>query len=153
MERTLVLLKPSTVMRGLIGEVTSRFEKKGLRIAGMKMLQLNDEILNEHYAHLVDRPFFPWLTASMKSAPVIAMCVEGNSAVTVVRNIVGATNGRKAAPGTIRGDLSMSGQENIIHASDSIETAEIEMKRFFREGEIFEYPDPLHDYFYAPDGD
>ena len=139
MEKTLILLKPCTVQRRLIGEVINRIERKGLR--------------NEHYAHLVDRPFFPWLTASMKSAPVIAMCVEGNSAVTVVRNIVGATNGRKAAPGTIRGDLSMSGQENIIHASDSIETAEIEMKRFFREGEIFEYPDPLHDYFYAPDGD
>lgn len=153
MERTLLLLKPCTVQRRLIGEVINRIERKGLRIVGLKMMQLDDAILNEHYAHLVDRPFFPWLTASMKSAPVIAMCVEGNSAVTVVRNIVGATNGRKAAPGTIRGDLSMSGQENIIHASDSIETAEIEMKRFFREGEIFEYPDPLHDYFYAPDGD
>ena len=153
MEKTLILLKPCTVQRRLIGEVINRIERKGLRIVGLKMMQLDDAILNEHYAHLVDRPFFPWLTASMKSAPVIAMCVEGNSAVTVVRNIVGATNGRKAAPGTIRGDFSMSGQENIIHASDSIETAEIEMKRFFREGEIFEYPDPLHDYFYAPDGD
>lgn len=153
MEKTLILLKPCTVQRRLIGEVINRIERKGLRIVGLKMMQLDDAILNEHYAHLVDRPFFPWLTASMKSAPVIAMCVEGNSAVTVVRNIVGATNGRKADPGTIRGDLSMSGQENIIHASDSIETAEIEMKRFFREGEIFEYPDPLHDYFYAPDGD
>ena len=131
MEKTLILLKPCTVQRRLIGEVINRIERKGLRIVGLKMMQLNDAILNEHYAHLVDRPFFPWLTASMKSAPVIAMCVEGNSAVTVVRNIVGATNGRKAAPGTI----------------------EIEMKRFFREGEIFEYPDPLHDYFYAPDGD
>lgn len=89
----------------------------------------------------------------MKSAPVVAMCVEGNSAVTVVRNIVGATNGRKAAPGTIRGDYSMSGQENIIHASDSPETAAIETERFFRKEEIFEYPDPLHDYMYAPDGD
>ena len=153
MEKTLILLKPCTVQRRLIGEVINRLERKGLRIVGMKMMQLDDAILAEHYAHLTERPFYPWLTASMKSAPVVAMCVEGNSAITVVRNIVGATNGRKAAPGTIRGDYSMSGQENIIHASDSPETAEIEMKRFFREDEIFEYPDPLHDYFYAPDGD
>ena len=110
MEKTLILLKPCTVQRRLIGEVINRLERKGLRIVGLKMMQLDDAILNEHYAHLVDRPFFPWLTASMKSAPVVAMCVEGNSAVTVVRNIVGATNGRKAAPGTIRGDYSMSGQ-------------------------------------------
>lgn len=153
MEKTLILLKPCTVQRRLIGEVINRIERKGLRIVGLKMMQLDDAILNEHYAHLTERPFFPWLVSSMKSAPVVAMCVEGNSAVTVVRNIVGATNGRKATPGTIRGDYSMSGQENIIHASDSIESAEIEMKRFFREGEIFEYPDPLHDFMYAPDGD
>ena len=89
----------------------------------------------------------------MKSAPVVAMCVEGNSAVKVVRDLVGATNGRKAAPGTIRGDYSMSGQENIIHASDSVETAEVEMRRFFRKEEIFDYPDPLHAWLYAPDGD
>ena len=153
MERTLLLLKPCTVQRRLIGEVINRIERKGLRIVGMKMMQLDDKILNEHYAHLTERPFFPWLIASKKSAPVVAMCVEGNSAVTVVRNIVGATNGRKAAPGTIRGDYSMSGQENIIHASDSPETAAIEMERFFRKEEIFDYPDPLHDYMYAPDGD
>ena len=141
MEKTLILLKPCTVQRRLIGEVIHRLERKGLRILG------------EHYAHLKDRPFFPWLTASMKSAPVVAMCVEGNSAVKVVRDLVGATNGRKAAPGTIRGDYSMSGQENIIHASDSVETAEVEMRRFFRKEEIFDYPDPLHAWLYAPDGD
>ena len=153
MEKTLILLKPCTVQRRLIGEVINRLERKGLRIVGMKMMQLDDEILAEHYAHLTSRPFYPWLTASMKSAPVVAVCVEGNSAVSVVRNIVGATNGRKAEPGTIRGDYSMSGQENIIHASDSPETAAVEIKRFFREGEIFNYPDPLHDWLYAPDGD
>ncbi len=153
MEKTLILLKPCTVQRRLVGEVINRLERKGLRIVGLKMMQLGDDILNEHYAHLRERPFFPWLIASMKSAPVVAMCVEGNSAVKVVRDIVGATNGRKAAPGTIRGDYSMSGQENIIHASDSVETAEIEMRRFFAEGEIFDYPDPLHNWLYAPDGD
>ncbi|MBQ5621125.1 MAG: nucleoside-diphosphate kinase, partial [Bacteroidaceae bacterium] len=110
MERTLVLLKPSTVMRSLIGEVTSRFEKKGLRIAGMKMLQLNDEILNEHYAHLVGKPFFPALKASMMQTPVIAICLEGVDAIEVVRFITGYTNGRKADPGTIRGDYCMSNQ-------------------------------------------
>lgn len=144
MEKTLILLKPCTVQRRLVGEVINRLERKGLRIVGLKMMQLGDDILNEHYAHLRERPFFPWLIASMKSAPVVAICVEGNSAVKVVRDIVGATNGRKAAPGTIRGDYSMSGQENIIHASDSVETAEIEMRRFFAEGEIFDYADPLH---------
>ncbi len=153
MEKTLILLKPCTVQRRLVGEVITRLERKGLRIVGLKMMQLGDDILNEHYAHLRERPFFPWLTASMKSAPVVAMCVEGNSAVKVVRDIVGATNGRKAAPGTIRGDFSMSGQENIIHASDSVETAAVEMRRFFAEGEIFDYADPLHDWLYAPDGD
>ena len=153
MEKTLILLKPCTVQRRLIGEVINRLERKGLRIIGMKMMQLDDAILAEHYAHLTERPFYPWLTASMKAAPVVAMCVEGNSAISVVRNIVGATNGRKAAPGTIRGDYSMSGQENIIHASDSPETAAIEIKRFFHEDEIFTYPDPLHDSLYAPDGD
>lgn len=153
MEKTLILLKPCTVQRRLVGEVINRLERKGLRIVGLKMMQLGDDILNEHYGHLRERPFFPWLIASMKSAPVVAMCVEGNSAVKVVRDIVGATNGRKAAPGTIRGDYSMSGQENIIHASDSVETAEIEMRRFFAEGEIFEYADPLHNWLYAPDGD
>ncbi len=153
MEKTLILLKPCTVQRRLVGEVINRLERKGLRIVGLKMMQLGDDILNEHYAHLRERPFFPWLIASMKSAPVVAICVEGNSAVKVVRDIVGATNGRKAAPGTIRGDYSMSGQENIIHASDSVETAEIEMRRFFAEGEIFDYADPLHNWLYAPDGD
>ena len=153
MEKTLILLKPCTVQRRLIGEVINRIERKGLRIVGLKMMQLDDRLLGEHYAHLTERPFFPWLVASMKSAPVVAMCVEGNSAVSVVRSIVGATNGRKAAPGTIRGDYSMSGQENIIHASDSVETALVEIRRFFGDGEIFSYPDPLHDYLYAPDGD
>ena len=149
MEKTLILLKPCTVQRRLIGEVINRIERKGLRIVGLKMMQLDDAILNEHYAHLTERPFFPWLVASMKSAPVVAMCVEGNSAVTVVRNIVGATNGRKAAPGTIRGDYSMSGQQNIVHASDSVENAEIELKRFFRDDEIFDYKPATIDALYG----
>jgi nucleoside-diphosphate kinase len=101
MERTLVLLKPSTVQRALIGEIISRFEKKVLRIAGMKMLQLDDKILEEHYAHLVKKPFFPSLKASMKKTPVVAMCLEGVDAIAVVRYITGYTNRRKADAGTI----------------------------------------------------
>lgn len=152
MEKTLILLKPCTVQRGLIGEVIHRFERKGLRIKGLKMMQLDENILNEHYAHLADRPFFQWVKDAMMATPVVAMCVEGTDAVEVVRNITGATNGRKAAPGTIRGDYAMSGQENIVHASDSKENAEIELHRFFKEEEIFDYPYPLRDFFYSPDG-
>ncbi len=152
MEKTLILLKPCTVQRRLIGEIINRFERKGLRIVGLKMMQLDDNLLCEHYAHLKERPFFPFVLDSMKAAPVIAMCVEGCEAIDVVRNITGATNGRKAAPGTIRGDYSMSGQENIVHASDSPETAAIEIKRFFKPEELFEYADPLTSFFYSPDG-
>lgn len=152
MEKTLILLKPCTVQRGLIGEVIHRFERKGLRIKGLKMMQLDENILNEHYAHLADRPFFQWVKDAMMATPVVAMCVEGTDAVEVVRNITGATNGRKAAPGTIRGDYAMSGQENIVHASDSKENAEIELRRFFKEEEILDYPYPLRDFFYSPDG-
>lgn len=139
MEQTLVILKPSAVERGLMGEVISRFEKKGLIISGMKMIQLTDAVLSEHYSHLVDRPFFPSLKRSMMSSPVVVMCFKGVDAVAVVRAMTGATNARNAAPGTIRGDFSMSGQQNIIHASDSVENAKIELDRFFKAEEIFDY--------------
>ena len=139
MERTFVILKPCTVQRGLIGEVINRFEKKGLKLVGMKMMQLNDAILAEHYAHLVDRPFFPGLKRSMMATPVIVCVWEGVGAIEVVRLMAGATNGRKALPGTIRGDYSMSGQMNIVHASDGPETAVAEIKRFFKDEELFSY--------------
>lgn len=139
MEKTLVILKPSCVQRALMGEVTSRFERKGLRLAGMKMVQLTDTILNEHYAHLKDRPFFQRVKDSMKTCPVIVQCWEGKNATKVVRHIIGTTNGREAAAGTIRGDFSVSSQENIVHASDSPESAKTELKRFFKDNEIFEY--------------
>ena len=151
MEATLVILKPSAIGRAIAGEVISRFEKKGLIIAGMKMMQLNDEILDEHYAHLKDRPFFPRIKASMMATPVVAMCVKGIDAVQVVRAMTGVTNGRKAAPGTIRGDYSMSGQENIVHASDSVENAQIELARFFKPEEMFEYRPTSFNYLYASD--
>jgi nucleoside-diphosphate kinase len=151
MEKTLVLLKPSCVQRQLIGEVVNRFERRGLRIAGMKMMQLSDDILREHYAHLADKPFFPTLAASMQASPVIALALEGIDAVQVVRAMTGATNGRAAAPGTIRGDYSMSNQQNIVHASDSPENALIELTRFFRPEEIFEYESGAKAYIYGAD--
>ncbi|MBQ1909668.1 MAG: nucleoside-diphosphate kinase [Bacteroidaceae bacterium] len=151
MERTLVLLKPSTVQRALIGEIISRFEKKGLRIAGMKMMQLDDKILEEHYAHLVEKPFFPSLKASMKKTPVVAMCLEGVDAIAVVRYLTGYTNGRKADAGTIRGDYCMSNQQNIVHASDSPTAAANELARFFRPEEIYDLRDLNMDRLYAVD--
>lgn len=151
MEKTLIILKPSTVQRGLVGEVIDRFQKKGLIIAGMKMMQLDEAILREHYAHLVDRPFFPSLLRSMMATPVIVMCLKGKDVVAVVRALTGATNSRNAAPGTIRGDFGMSGQENIIHASDSPENAEIEIKRFFRPDEVFDYNPVTITATYSPD--
>ncbi len=150
-ERTLVLLKPCTVQRALVGEIISRFEKKGLRIVGMKMMQLDEAILAEHYAHLASKPFFPILRDSMMATPVIALALEGIDAIEVVRQMAGATNGRKALPGTIRGDYSMSGQQNIVHASDGQETAAAELKRFFRDEEIFSYDISNILAFYAED--
>ena len=149
METTLVLLKPSCVQRQLIGEVINRFERRGLRISGLKMMQLSDEILREHYSHLVDRPFFPGLCASMQASPVVALAISGVDAVQVVRTMTGVTNGREAAPGTIRGDYSISNQQNIVHASDSTSNAEIELKRFFKEGEIFDYKAAMHGFIYG----
>lgn len=151
MEQTLVLIKPSGVMRCLSGEIISRFQHKGLIITGLKMMQLDEKILREHYAHLTDRPFFPDLMKSMMRAPIIAMCIKGVDAVRVVREMTGATNGRKAAIGTIRGDYCMSGQENIVHASDSVENALIEIDRFFAKSEIFDYTDDTFKYLYSPD--
>ena len=149
MEITLVLLKPSCVQRQLIGEIVHRFERRGLRIAGMKMMQLDEAILRDHYAHLVDRPFLPALAASMMASPIVAMAISGVEAVSVVRAMTGYTNGRVADPGTIRGDYSMSNQQNIVHASDSIENAAIELARFFRPEEIFEYESATLGFIYA----
>lgn len=151
MEKTLVLLKPSCVERALIGEVIGRIEKKGLVICGMKMMQLDETILREHYAHLVDKPFFPSIVASMTATPVVALCLKGIDVVRVFREMTGVTNGRKAAPGTLRGDFCMSGSLNIIHASDSVENAEIEIRRFFRPEEIFDYVPATWKAIYSPD--
>ena len=151
MEKTLIILKPSTIQRALIGKVLDRFQQKGLTVNGIKMMQLDEKILREHYAHLVDRPFFPMLLRSMMATPVIVACLSGKDAVAVVRAMTGATNSRVAAPGTIRGDFGMSGQENIIHASDSVENARIELARFFSPDEIFDYTPITTPAVYSPD--
>ncbi|OJU53447.1 MAG: nucleoside-diphosphate kinase [Bacteroidales bacterium 45-6] len=151
MEQTLVIIKPSAIQRGLIGDVITRFERKGLQIVGTKMIQLDNAILDEHYAHLVDRPFFQRIKDSMMSIPVIVLCLQGIDAVDVVRCLVGCTNGREAAAGTIRGDFSIAVQENIVHASDSREAASTEIARFFNENEIFNYKLWVHPNLYAND--
>lgn len=148
LERTLVILKPSAVQRGLIGEITTRFERKGLHLIGMKMMQLTDEILNEHYANLSERPFFQRVKNSMMASPVVVCCYEGVDAIQIVRSMTGATNGRVAIPGTIRGDYSVSSQENIIHTSDSPKAALEEIARFFKPEELFEYKSCAQSFLY-----
>ena len=151
MERTLVLIKPDGVQRGLVGEVTKRFEKKGLKLVGMKMMTLEDAVVLEHYAHLADKPFFAGVKKFMQSTPVIAQCWEGVEAVNAVRIITGITKAREADAGSIRGDLSMGFQCNVIHASDSAKTAKAEVERFFKEDEIFDYDKTEYMHVYSED--
>ena len=151
MEKTLVIIKPGAIERGLIGEVIHRFERKGLQLCGMKMMQLSDEILIEHYAQLAQRSFFKRIKDSMMITPVIVCCWKGLDAVHIVRTMAGVTNGREAAQGTIRGDFSVSVQENIVHTSDTIENAEVELARFFSDDEIFEFDQTGLQFLYAND--
>jgi nucleoside-diphosphate kinase len=149
MERTLIILKPDAVQRGLLGAILSRFESRGFSIAGMKMVQLTPSLLKEHYAHIADKPFFPGIASFMSSSPVVVAVVEGKDAVEATRAMCGPTNARKAAPGTIRGDYSLSMQCNVIHASDSIESAQKEIARFFKPDELHSYKRMLHDVTYS----
>lgn len=149
MEKTLVIFKPSAIDRRLIGKIITRIEDKGFIISGIKMMQLDEKILREHYAHLVDKPFFPSIVESMTATPVIVACLAGVEAVRVFREMTGITNGRNAAPGTLRGDFCMSGQANIVHASDSVENAVIELNRFFKPEEIFDYLPSNIKFFYG----
>ena len=130
-ERTLVLLKPDTVKRGLTGTVVDRFERRGLRIVAMELRTIDGEQADTHYAEHVERDFYPPLRAFVTSGPLVAMVLEGDQAVEVVRGLNGATDGRKAAPGTIRGDFSLSNRENLVHGSDSAESAEREIAIWF----------------------
>ena len=151
MEKTLVIIKPGAVQRQIAGEIITRFERKGLRLLAMKLTHLSNEILDDHYAHLKDRPFFPTLKEMMMSAPVIVCCWEGIDAVAVVRKMTGVTNSRNAEPGTIRGDFSMSGSQNVLHASDSTENAEIELNRFFQPQDYCVYTKNDYQMSYAND--
>jgi nucleoside-diphosphate kinase len=148
-QKTLAILKPSAIERRLTGDIIKRIENKGLVICGMKMIQLDEAILREHYAHLVDKPFFPSIVESMTASPVIVLCIAGVDAVEVFRKMTGVTNGRNAEPGTLRGDFCMSNQANIVHASDSPENAEIELNRFFKKEEIFDYMPSNISFFYG----
>lgn len=139
MQRTLVLIKPDAMQRGVVGEVITRFERKGLKIIGCKMMTLSEATLKEHYAHIADKPFFPGIASFMSSTPVIAMCLEGLDVVDAVRKLCGITKAREAEAGSIRGDLAMSIQCNVVHASDSKEAAADEVVRFFGEDELFAY--------------
>lgn len=133
MERTLVLLKPDALQRGLVGRILARFEDKGLQIVGLKMRRFPRALLEQHYAAHRERPFFGKLVEFMGSGPVVAIALEGKDAIEVTRNLMGATNARKAAPGTIRGDLGMSFSNNLVHGSDGPESATKELALFFGE--------------------
>lgn len=137
MEMTVILLKPDCYRKQLAGEVIGRFEKAGLKIRACKMMQLSTELLREHYAHLAHLPFFPEIVQFMQSSPVIALALEGENCVARVRDMLGPTDSTKAAKGTIRGDLGEDKMRNIAHASDSPTTAAVELKRFFKDQELF----------------
>ena len=139
MERTFVMVKPDGVQRGLVGEIISRIERKGLKIVAMKMLRIPKELAEEHYAEHRAKPFFSSLLSYITSGPVVAMVVEGKNAVKVVRKLVGATNPSEAEPGTIRGDFGLDLGRNVVHASDSAASAEREIGLFFRNEEILDY--------------
>lgn len=148
-EKSLIILKPDALQRNLIGEIISRFERKGLKIIGMKMMSIETALLDEHYAHIKDKPFYPGVRDFMKSSPVIVMALEGINAASSIRLIVGPTKAWEANAGTIRGDFSLSTQSNIVHASESVEAGVAEVNRFFKKDEIFEYKKIDTDFIYA----
>lgn len=148
-EQTLIIIKPDAIQRGLLGEIVTRFERKGLKIVGMKMIQLEDALLEAHYAHIADKPFFVGIRNFMKSSPVVVMVLSGINAVSATRIIVGPTKGYEADAGSIRGDLSLSIQSNVVHSSDSVEAGKVEVARFFKEDEIYNFKRFDFDYVYA----
>lgn len=148
-EKSLIIIKPDAIQRNLVGEIIHRFERKGLKIIGLKMMTVKDTLVEEHYAHIKDKPFFPGIKNFMQSSPVVVMALEGINAVSAIRTIVGPTKGFEAAGGTIRGDYSMSMQSNIVHASDSVENGMLEVGRFFDESELFSYKKIDVEFIYA----
>jgi nucleoside-diphosphate kinase len=151
MEKSLIILKPDCLQRNLLGEIIKRFENKGLKIAGLKMGKISNEQIDEHYSHHKDKPFFAGLKGFMQSAPVVFIIIEGYDAIDAVRLIVGPTVGRKCDAGSVRGDFSMSHSNNIVHASDSVEAAQVEIDRFFSKEEIFDYKKDDWVWVYADD--
>ncbi len=143
MEHSVVLVKPDGLQRGLIGKIISRFEEKGLKLVALKMVKLDDEILNEWYAHHKEKPFFTSLKGFMMKTPIIAMVWEGVEAVETIRKLIGTTKGRAAEAGSVRGDLAMSQSNNLIHASDSVENAQKEKQLIFTPTEIHQYVNPM----------
>jgi nucleoside-diphosphate kinase len=150
-ERTLILFKPDAVQRRLCGELLSRIENKGLKIVGLKMMQVTPELSKNHYAEHISRPFYPLLESFITAGPVVALVAEGPEAVSVMRTMMGPTNGRQAAPGTIRGDFGISRQMNLVHGSDSVEAAQREIAIYFRPDELIEYQPTLGVWACAPD--
>lgn len=138
-ERTLILLKPDAVQRQLCGAIIERIERKGLKITGLKMLRVTPDLAKQHYAEHVEKPFYPHLENFITSGPIVALCVEGPDAISVMRGLMGKTNGRESAPGTIRGDFGLSRQMNLIHGSDGAEAAAREIPLYFQDGELFDY--------------
>ncbi len=150
-ERTLLLLKPDAIHRAIVGSIVSRFEQKGFKIVGMKMIKMSKELSKDHYSHLVSKPFYHDLEKFVTENPIIALVIEGKEAVEVIRLIVGPTNASKASGGTLRGDFSNSTSRNIIHASDSKEAAVKEIARFFKPSELFDYHLTNEPFLYASD--
>jgi nucleoside-diphosphate kinase len=139
MERTLILLKPDAVQRRLVGDLIGKFERKGLRLAGLKLLQAGKPLAEKHYEVHKERPFYGSLISFLTSGPTVAMVLEGREAVAVARNLIGATDGVKAAPGTIRGDYAISVQNNLVHGSDSAENAAKEIALWFKADELVSF--------------
>lgn len=148
-EQVLVIVKPDAIQRGLMGEIVSRFERKGFKIIGMKMEVMGDVLLDEHYSHIADKPFFKGIKDFMMSAPVVLIALSGINGVQAARLIVGPTDGSAADAGTIRGDMSLSIQSNLVHASDTVENGVAEVKRFFKDEELFDYEQPNAKFVYA----
>jgi len=150
-QKTLVILKPDAIHRGIVGEILDRFEQKGIKIIGTKMIKMTDLLLDRHYAQHKGKHFLPNLKKFMKSLPVILVVLEGLDVVRVIRSMCGPTDGKNALPGTIRGDYSMSTSATIIHASEDLKTASREISIFFKKSEIFNYRRPDIHFFYAED--
>lgn len=150
MQTTFIFIKPDAVQRGLTGQILARFERKGLSFVGMKLVQVSEDLAKQHYAEHAEKPFFPGLLKFVTSSPVLACAIQGPNAVAVCRTLIGATNGQKADPGTIRGDFGMSGANNMIHGSDSPESAQRELALWFTDDELVTMDKTANQWIYDP---